>query len=67
MQVDLLLKRALKKEFLSAEEGEYLFHNAATSALMFVGNELKKQQKKHRYSERYGHQPHESRSQKSRL
>ena len=47
MQVDLLLKRALKKEFLSAEEGEYLFHNAATSALMFVGNELKKQQKKH--------------------
>jgi len=47
MQVDTLLKRALKQEFLSAEEGEFLFHNASTSELMFVGNELKKQHKKH--------------------
>jgi len=47
MQVGSLLKRALNKEFLSAEEGEFLFHNAATAELMFVGNELKKQQKKH--------------------
>jgi cyclic dehypoxanthinyl futalosine synthase len=47
MQVESLLKRALNKEFLSAEEGEFLFHNAATAELMFVGNELKKQQKKH--------------------
>jgi len=46
MQVESLLKRALNKEFLSAEEGEFLFHNAATAELMFVGNELKKQQKK---------------------
>jgi len=47
MQVDTLLKRALKQEFLSAEEGEFLFHNASTSELMFVGNELKRQHKKH--------------------
>jgi cyclic dehypoxanthinyl futalosine synthase len=46
MQVESLLKRALKLEFLSAEEGEYLFHNASTSELMFVGNALKKQKKK---------------------
>jgi len=47
MEVESLLKRALNKEFLSAEEGEFLFRNAATAELMFVGNELKKQQKKH--------------------
>ncbi len=47
MQVEPLLKRALNKEFLSAEEGEFLFHNASTAELMFVANELKKQQKKH--------------------
>ena len=45
MQVESLLKRALKLEFLSAEEGEFLFHNASTAELMFVGNELKKQKK----------------------
>lgn len=47
MQVDTLLKRALNQEFLSAEEGAFLFHNAATTELMFVGNELKKRKKKH--------------------
>jgi len=46
MQVESLLKRALKLDFLSAEEGEFLFHNASTAELMFVGNELKKQKKK---------------------
>jgi cyclic dehypoxanthinyl futalosine synthase len=45
MQVESLLKRALKLEFLSAEEGEFLFHNAPTAELMFVGNALKKQKK----------------------
>ena len=43
MQVESLLKRALKLDFLSAEEGAFLFHNASTAELMFVGNELKKQ------------------------
>lgn len=47
MEVSTLLSSALKQEFLSAEEGEFLFHNAATAELMFVGNELKKQKKKH--------------------
>lgn len=41
-----LLKRALNREFLSAEEGVFLFENAPTSELMFVGNELRKQKKK---------------------
>lgn len=47
MQVDTLLKRALNQEFLSAEEGVFLFENASTAELMFTGNELKKQKKKH--------------------
>jgi cyclic dehypoxanthinyl futalosine synthase len=45
MQVESLLKRALKLDFLSADEGEFLFNNASTAELMFVGNELKKQKK----------------------
>jgi len=47
MQVDTLLNKALDRSFLSAEEGEFLFHNASTTELMHVGNELKKQAKKH--------------------
>ncbi len=47
MEVSNLLQRALKQEFLSAEEGEFLFHNAATAELMFVANELKKEKKQH--------------------
>jgi len=37
-----LLSRALKKEFLSEEEGQFLFENTPTTELMFVANELKK-------------------------
>ena len=40
-----LLKRALNFEFLSQEEGVYLFKNAPTAELMFVANELRKIQK----------------------
>jgi len=39
-----LLARALKKEFLSAEEGQFLFENTPTAELMFLANELKKMQ-----------------------
>jgi cyclic dehypoxanthinyl futalosine synthase len=42
MQVHSLLERALKFEFLSAAEGEFLFKNASTAELMYVGNELRK-------------------------
>ena len=42
MESKLLLERALKKEFLTAEEGVYLFENAPTTDLMFVANELRK-------------------------
>lgn len=45
MNVPDLLKRALNFEFLSKEEGEYLFKNAATAELAFVANELRKIQK----------------------
>ena len=39
-----LLDRALKKEFLSAEEGQFLFENIPTAELMFVAHELRKMQ-----------------------
>jgi cyclic dehypoxanthinyl futalosine synthase len=42
MTVDNLLQRALNLEFLSAEEGVFLFQHAPTSALMFTANELRK-------------------------
>ena len=45
MNTDTLLKRALNFEFLSIEEGVYLFKNAPTADLMFVANELRKIQK----------------------
>ncbi len=46
MNVNELLSRALKFEFLSIEEGVFLYENAPTAELMFVANELKKIQKK---------------------
>lgn len=45
MTVDNLLKRALSFEFLSIEEGVFLFRHAPLAELMFVANELKKKQK----------------------
>ncbi len=41
MQVSQLLHRALNLEFLSAEEGVFLFENASTAELMHVGNKLR--------------------------
>ena len=45
MNIDALLQRALAFEFLSAEEGQYLFENTPTTDLMYVANELRKIQK----------------------
>lgn len=45
MNTDALLKRALAFDFLSAEEGQFLFENAPTAELMYVANELRKIQK----------------------
>lgn len=42
MSVDDLLSRGLKQEFLTVDEGVFLFHHATTSQLMFVANELRK-------------------------
>jgi cyclic dehypoxanthinyl futalosine synthase len=45
MEINNLLERALQKEFLSLEEGVFLFKNASTTELAFVGNELRKKAK----------------------
>lgn len=45
MTTSELLKRALNFEFLTLEEGVFLFKNASTADLMFVANELRKIQK----------------------
>jgi len=36
-----LLQRALNLEFLTAEEGLFLFENAPTASLMYVGNAIR--------------------------
>lgn len=41
MNVELLLKRAINLEFLSIEEGVFLFENAPTTELMFAANEIR--------------------------
>jgi cyclic dehypoxanthinyl futalosine synthase len=41
LNTENLLGRAQNKEFLSAEEGQFLFKNAATADLAFVANQLK--------------------------
>ncbi len=47
MQLDTLYNRALNFEFLSIEEGMYLFNHAPIAELMFVANELRKKQVPH--------------------
>ena len=47
MQLSGLYERALKFEFLSAEEGIFMFENAPLTELMFVANELRKIQVPH--------------------
>ena len=42
-----LLQRALHFEFLTQEEGLFLYKNASTAELMYVGNELRKIQVPH--------------------
>ena len=41
MKVSDLLQRALELEWLSPEEGVFLFENATTPELMYVGNQLR--------------------------
>lgn len=41
MDQKILLDKALREEFLSAEEGQFLFENASTADLANVANELK--------------------------
>jgi cyclic dehypoxanthinyl futalosine synthase len=47
MNISNLLHRALNFDFLTQEEGIFLFKNAATAALMYVANELRKKQVPH--------------------
>jgi cyclic dehypoxanthinyl futalosine synthase len=41
-QTDSLLQKALNLEFLSLEEGLFLFHHAPTADLMYVGHSIRK-------------------------
>ncbi len=45
MNIHELLERALAEDFLTQEEGKYLFLNASTSELALTANELKKRKK----------------------
>ena len=47
MNINDLYTRALNFEFLSVEEGVFLFENAALADLMYVANELRKKQVPH--------------------
>ncbi|MBL0132658.1 MAG: dehypoxanthine futalosine cyclase [Chitinophagaceae bacterium] len=47
MNLQQLYDRALQFEFLSAEEGQFLFQHAPLTELMFVANELRKKQVPH--------------------
>ena len=47
MNVNNLLERALNFEFLSKEDGVFLYHHAATADLAYVANELRKIQVPH--------------------
>ena len=47
MELYNLYQKALRFEFLTVEEGMYLFENAALTELMFVADELRKKQVPH--------------------
>jgi len=47
MELNELYQKALRFEFLSVEEGMFLFENAALTELMFVADELRKKQVPH--------------------
>ena len=44
MQTNDLIRRALKKEFLTAEEGQFLFETVPTANLMYIANTLRQSQ-----------------------
>ncbi|HSF44413.1 MAG TPA: cyclic dehypoxanthinyl futalosine synthase [Chitinophagaceae bacterium] len=46
-QLDGLYQKALNREFLTVEEGVFLYHHAPLTNLMFIGDELRKQQVPH--------------------
>ncbi len=47
MNIHQLLQKALNFEFLSIDEGVFLFENASLTELMYVANELRKKQVPH--------------------
>ena len=47
MNINDLLSKAIRFEFLTAEEGVFLFENTPLADLMFVANELRKKQVPH--------------------
>lgn len=49
MNVSRLLSKALESEFLSIEEGIFLFEHAGTAELMYAGNEMRKKSRPEGY------------------
>ena len=47
MKLDTLYKQALNQEFLTVEDGVYLFEHAPLTELMYIANELRKKQVPH--------------------
>jgi len=47
LELNLLYQKAMRLEFLSQEEGLFLYNNAPLSALQFVANEMRKQHVPH--------------------
>ena len=47
MELNGLYQKAMAFEFLSVEEGMFLFENAALTELMYVADELRKKQVPH--------------------
>ena len=47
MELNALYQKAMAFEFLSVEEGMFLFENAALTELMYVADELRKKQVPH--------------------
>ena len=47
MELNELYQKAIAFEFLTVEEGMFLFENAALTELMFVADELRKKQVPH--------------------
>jgi cyclic dehypoxanthinyl futalosine synthase len=54
MRLEILYNKALNQEFLTAEEGLFLYENAPTAELMFLGNEIRKKNQANEKKDKVG-------------